>query len=107
VIAAAGDGRPRRRAAGAALRFRIQALVSGGDQVVARFHGGFLDGQLVADWATPPATSVWIERVAAGVVAIEQPPAAPPESGEEGPGYDHYVLSEVVADLAVYHAADG
>jgi hypothetical protein len=79
----------------------------GESQVVARFHGGFLDGQLVADWATPPATSVWIERVAAGVVAIEPPPAAPPESGEEGPGYDHYVLSEVVADLAVYHAADG
>ncbi len=72
---------------------------------MARFHGGFLDGQLVADWATPPATSIWIERVEGGVIATEQPPAGPPESDE--PGYDHYVLSEVVADLAVYHALDG
>jgi hypothetical protein len=75
--------------------------------VVARFHGGFLDGQLVADWATPPAKSIWIERVAGGVVAVEKPPAKPPESGEAEPGYDHYLLSEVVADLAVYHAMDG
>jgi hypothetical protein len=75
--------------------------------VVARFHGGFLDGQLVADWATPPATSIWIERVEGGVIATEQPPAGPPESDEPEPGYDHYVLSEVVADLAVYHALDG
>jgi hypothetical protein len=73
--------------------------------VVARFHGGFLDGQLVADWATPPATSIWIERVEAGVIATEQPPEEP-DHGEERPGYDHYVLSEVVADLAVYHATD-
>jgi hypothetical protein len=75
--------------------------------VVARFHGGFLDGQLVAEWVTPPATSIWIERVEAGVIAAEQPPATPPESGEPAPGYDHYVLSEVVADLAVYHAMEG
>ncbi len=69
--------------------------------MVARFHGGFLDGQLVSDWAAPAATSVWIERVEGGVIAAEQPPSGP---GEEEPGYDHYVLSEVVADLAVYHA---
>jgi hypothetical protein len=75
--------------------------------VVARFHGGFLDGQLVADWATPPCTSVWIERVEGGVIATERPPDDLPELGEERPGYDHYVLSEVVADLAVYHAMDG
>jgi hypothetical protein len=74
--------------------------------VVARFHGGFLDGQLVAEWATPPVTSIWIERVEGGVIATEQPPARPPDAGEPEPGYDHYVLSEVVADLAVYHAMD-
>ena len=55
----------------------------------------------------PPATSIWIERVEGGVIAAEQPPDGPPESGEPEPGYDHYVLSEVVADLAVYHALDG
>jgi hypothetical protein len=74
--------------------------------VVARFHGGFLDGQLVAEWATPPATSIWIERVEGGAIAVEQPPAGPPEPAEPEPGYDHYVLSEVVADLAVYHAME-
>jgi hypothetical protein len=73
-------------------------------RVVARFHGGFLDGKLVADWAAPPGSSVWIERVDDGVIATERPPDA--ETGEVAPGYDHYVLSEVVADLAVYHAAD-
>lgn len=72
--------------------------------MVARFHGGFLDGQLVPDWAAPAATSVWIERVEGGLIAAEEPPAAPAEPGEAGPGYDHYVLAEVVADLAVYHA---
>jgi hypothetical protein len=72
--------------------------------VVARFHGGFLDGQLVSDWAAPAATSVWIERVEGGLIAAEEPPAAPSGPGEGEPGYDHYVLSEVVADLAVYHA---
>ena len=75
--------------------------------MVARFHGGFLDGQLVAEWATPPATSIWIERIEGGVVATEEPPAGPPDPDEPGPGYDHYVLSEVVADLAVYHALEG
>ena len=75
--------------------------------MVARFHGGFLDGQLVAEGATPPATSIWIERVEGGVVAIEQPPAGSPGPGDVEPGYDHYVLSEVVADLAVYHAMEG
>jgi hypothetical protein len=74
--------------------------------VVARFHGGFLDGKLVADWAAPPRSSVWIERVDGGVIASERPPDDPPDSGEAGPGYEHYVLSEVVADLAVYHATD-
>jgi len=38
------------------------------------------------------------------VIATERPPDA--DTGEVAPGYDHYVLSEVVADLAVYHAAD-
>jgi hypothetical protein len=41
------------------------------------------------------------------VIAAEQPPAASSGPGQAEPGYDHYVLSEVVADLAVYHAADG
>jgi hypothetical protein len=41
------------------------------------------------------------------VIATERPPDDLPEPGEERPGYDHYVLSEVVADLAVYHAMDG
>jgi hypothetical protein len=75
-------------------------------RVVARFHGGFLDGKLVADWAAPPGSSVWIERVDGGVIATEQPPDDGSEEGDAAPGYDHYVLSEVVADLAVYHAAD-
>ena len=74
--------------------------------MVARFHGGFLDGQVVSDWAAPPAASVWIERVDGGVIATEQPPDDGPQTGDPAPGYDHYVLSEVVADLAVYHAAD-
>jgi hypothetical protein len=74
--------------------------------VVARFHGGFLDGKLVPDWAAPPSSSVWIERVDDGVIAIEQPRPESPEPGVVQPGYDHYVLSEVVADLAVYHVTD-
>jgi hypothetical protein len=76
-----------------------------GEMVVARFHGGFLDGKLIADWATPPGSSVWIERVEDGVIALERPPDDP-AADEAGPGYDHYVLAEVVADLAVYHASD-
>jgi hypothetical protein len=74
--------------------------------VVARFHGGYLDGKLVADWAAPPDTSVWIERAEGGVIATEPPANDSPESGEARPGYDHYVLAEVVADLAVYHATE-
>jgi hypothetical protein len=97
---------PRPGVLAAAVRFRGGSRTRG-NQVVARFHGGFLDGQLVADWATPPGTSVWIERVEGGVIATERPPDDLPEPGEERPGYDHYVLSEVVADLAVYHAMDG
>jgi hypothetical protein len=91
---------------GAEVRFQEESS-SRENRVVARFHGGFLDGQLVADWAAPPGTSVWIERVEGGVIATERPPQAPSEPGEERPGYDHYVLSEVVADLAVYHALEG
>jgi hypothetical protein len=75
-------------------------------RVVARFHGGFLDGKLVADWAAPPGSSVWIERVDGGVIATEQPPVDAADGDDAAPGYDHYVLSEVVADLAVYHAAE-
>ena len=57
--------------------------------------------------ATTPRSIRSIQmEVEGGVVATERPPDDPPEPGDERPGYDHYVLSEVVADLAVYHATD-
>jgi hypothetical protein len=78
-----------------------------GRDVVARFHGGRLDGQLITDWPDPPGRSVWVERVEGGVVVTDDPAAA--QAGEPDPdaaGYDHYALAEVVADLAVYHFAE-
>lgn len=75
--------------------------------MVARFHGGHLDGQLIADWPDPPGRSVWVERVDGGVVVTDQPGAAPGEgSDQEAAGFDRYTLAEVVADLAVYHFTD-
>lgn len=75
--------------------------------MVARFHGGRLDGQLITDWPDPPGRSVWVERVEGGVVVTDDPGAA--QAGEPDPaaaGYDRYALAEVVADLAVYHFAE-
>jgi hypothetical protein len=77
------------------------------NDMVARFHGGHLDGQLIADWPDPPGRSVWVERVDGGVVVTDQPGAADhEESDQEAAGFDRYALAEVVADLAVYHFAD-
>ena len=75
--------------------------------MVARFHGGHLDGQLIADWPDPPGRSVWVERVDGGVVVTDDPAAA--EGGGSEPdaaAYDRYALAEVVADLAVYHFSE-
>ena len=44
--------------------------------MVARFHGGHLDGQLIADWPDPPGRAVWVERVDGGVVVTDDPAAA-------------------------------
>jgi hypothetical protein len=68
--------------------------------VVARFHGGHLDGQVITDWLDPPAASVWAERVRDGLILIE-----PPES-EPARVFDRYARFEVIADLAVYHLAE-
>jgi len=68
--------------------------------VVARFHGGPLDGQVVTDWPDPPASSVWAERVRDGVILT-----AAPES-EPGRAFDRYARFEIIADLAVYHLAE-
>jgi hypothetical protein len=69
--------------------------------VVARFHGGQLDGQLITGWPEPPAPAVWAEQAEDGVIATEEP-----QAGEGVTGFDRYALAEVVADLAVYHFAE-
>jgi hypothetical protein len=75
--------------------------------VVARFHGGHLDGQLFSEWPDPPASSVWAERTDEGVIVTEEPDSDDPAAADpESPGFDRYVLAEVVADLAVYHFAE-
>ena len=75
--------------------------------MVARFHGGHLDGQLIADWPDPPGRAVWVERVDGGVVVTDDPAAAQAAGSDHDPeGYDRYALAEVVADLAVYHFAE-
>jgi hypothetical protein len=72
--------------------------------VVARFHGGHLDGQLIAEWPDPPGRSVWAERVTEGVIVTEAPDSEHQDpSDPESRGFDHYALAEVIADLAVYH----
>ena len=71
---------------------------------MARFHGGHLDGQLFSEWPDPPASSVWAERTDEGAFLTEPPESGHPEAAHPGsPGFDRYVLAEVVADLAVYH----
>jgi hypothetical protein len=76
----------------------------GGRDVVARFHGGHLGGQVISHWPQPPAPSVWAERADDGVIATEQPAAD--EADPEAAGFDRYTLFEVVSDLAVYHLAE-
>jgi hypothetical protein len=75
--------------------------------MVARFHGGHLDGQVITEWLDPPASSVWAERARGGVILIE-PPESDPEAPADTPpaGYDRYAFFEVIADLAVYHLAE-
>ena len=72
-------------------------------RVVARFHGGHLDGQVITAWPDPPVSSVWAERVRGGQILTE-----PPESEPDQPpsGFDRYARFETIADLAVYHLAE-
>jgi hypothetical protein len=49
-------------------------------------------------------SSVWAERTDEGAFLTEEPESGHPEAAHPGsPGFDRYVLAEVVADLAVYH----
>ena len=76
-------------------------------QVVARFHGGHLDGQVITGWPDPPASSVWAERVRGGLVLTEPPQIEPEQPADEPPsGFDRYARFEIIADLAVYHLAE-
>ena len=72
--------------------------------VVARFHGGHLDGQLISPWPEPPGRSVWAQPGGDGAIVTDSEPQDPGDG--ESAGFDHYVLMEVVADLAVYHFAE-
>jgi hypothetical protein len=47
---------------------------------------------------------VWVERGGEGAIVTDSEPREPADPGS--PGFDHYVLVEVVADLAVYHFAE-
>ena len=72
--------------------------------MVARFHGGHLDGEVISPWPAPPGRSVWVERGGEGAIVTDSEPQEPADPSS--PGFDHYVLVEVVADLAVYHFAE-
>jgi hypothetical protein len=68
--------------------------------MVARFHGGHLDGQVITEWPDPPGSSVWAERLPDGLILTESPESEPERV------FDRYVRFEVIADLAVYHLAE-
>lgn len=76
-------------------------------RVVARFHGGHLDGQVITEWPDPPASSVWAERGGGGVILTEPPLIEPEQAAvEPSSGFERYARFEVIADLAVYHLAE-
>jgi hypothetical protein len=75
--------------------------------VVARFHGGHLDGQVITEWPDPPVSSVWAERGRGGLILTEAPKSEPEHPADEPPpGFDRYARFEIIADLAVYHLAE-
>ena len=76
-------------------------------RVVARFHGGHLDGQVITEWPDPPVSSVWAERVRGGVILTQPPEVESEQPAEQPPArFDRYARFEVIADLAVYHLAE-
>ena len=55
--------------------------------VVARFHGGHLDGQLISPWPEPPGRSVWAQPGVDGAIVTD---SEPQDQGDgESPGFDH------------------
>ena len=75
--------------------------------MVARFHGGHLDGQVITEWPDPAAASVWAERFGDGLILTEPPESDPAGPADQPPpGFDRYSRFEVIADLAVYHLAE-
>ena len=75
--------------------------------MVARFHGGHLDGQVITEWPDPPVSSVWAERVRGGLILTEPPEVESEEPADQPPSrFDRYARFEVIADLAVYHLAE-
>jgi hypothetical protein len=76
-------------------------------RVVARFHGGHLDGQVITEWLDPPASSVWAERVRGGQILTDPPESEPDQPADQPPSrFDRYTRFETIADLAVYHLAE-